>query len=939
MFEEGVSTKIQSAKAEEEDTPLNIHNSMSQAKTTTPPTSTLDVKTGSDESVFSNQLERSSSSSLANHYSMLRSKSVSQEVPIDIVPLTNKLSASLSPVLQPVKKVLNSKVAGTSSSSDGVIKSFIKKTNIKLGLYSDPKSEPTDGPLTKNFDDIVKSPSNFPNFNSSDEDLNLDELILETDNNTNEIVLESPKIPEVFITGLPLLKITHKKKVQRVFTIDLDHATVVWNKNKTTARMSLDNIKQIRIGEDARNYREEYKVSKEFTDRWATVIYTDHTTNKLKALHVLAPSAKDLELFVSTLTKLVSRRRELMRHLSIPGENFANIHWKNYVSKDKNEKHLLSFEDVVKLTKRLHINCDESHLYNLFHEHDIDKKGALNFEEFQKFVKKLKLRPEVLEIFNKITKNKEVMTSNQFLNFVKRTQLQDDSEQFIKRLFQKLSHDSDYLKIDDFTNYLTSSYLSPTKQISEDFTRPLNEYYISSSHNTYLLGRQVGGSSSIEGYTKALQRGCRSIEIDIWDGDKGPIVSHGHTFTSSIALADVLETIKKYAFIITPFPLFLSLEVHCKADYQLKILELLRSTFGEMLVTEPLMTNTFFLPSPMELKHRVLVKVKRSMIDDNSESASISSSVTSSSAYEDISGEELEKKQKPAKKKKKKHYKVIPELSALGVYALGLKFTNFSLPESKTMNHIFSFNENTINSMAKDDDKKYLIQKHNRKYLMRVYPSGMRYNSTNFNPIKFWDLGAQMVATNWQTYDLGQQLNEAMFNFGAKSGYVLKPTRFRNTNQNLKFKLLRPGDNFINFSIDVLSGQLLPRPTELRSDESLNPYVVFELIDPTLVSSLKITDLDTGAEVTSSSGCYPTKSITSNGFNPIWNTRFEAKIKDRNELNFIRLLVKTGDTPFAVYCCKLNNLNQGYRQIPLYDLQGEEYIFSTLFVRISYESC
>lgn len=913
---------------------------MSTPKTATTPLD-IDIKGGSDEyeSVFSSQPEGSSSSSLTNHYTSLRSNSVSNDKPLDLFPSSsNKLSSSLSPVLLPVKKVLSSKSTSSSSSSnhhDGIIKSFIKKTNIKLGFHSEPKIEPTDGPLTKNFDDIAKSPSVLA-YNGSDEDLSFDKLVLNSES-TDEVILESPKIPEVLVIGLALLKITHKKKVQRIFKIDLDHAMVVWN-NKTTSRMSLDKIKEIRIAEDARNYREEYKVSKEFTDRWATVIYTDITTSKLKALHILAPNSKDLELFVSTLSKLVSSRRELMKHLSIPGENFANIHWKNYVSKDTNEKHLLSFEDVLKLTKRLHINCDESHLRTIFDENDVDKKGALNFKEFQKFVKALKLRPEVLEIFYNITNNNDKMNLKQFTKFVKEVQLQNGSDDLIRKIFNKFSYGSDHLIIDGFTNYLTSSYLSPTKQIEEDFSRPLNEYFISSSHNTYLLGRQVGGSSSVEGYTKALQRGCRSVEIDIWDGDKGPVVSHGHTFTTSIGVADVLETVRKYAFIITPFPLILSLEIHCKPEYQLKVVELLHSTFGEILVTEPLMTNKFTLPSPMELKHKVLVKVKRSLNDDLTESSSTSSSVSSSTAYDETSADENGERKEV--KKKRKHKKIIPELSALGVYALGLKFTNFSLPESKTVNHIFSFNENTINSMVKDEDKKYLIQKHNRNYLMRVYPSGMRYSSTNFNPIRYWNLGAQMVATNWQTYDLGQQLNEALFNYGPKSGYMLKPSQFRNTSSHIqKFKLLKPDDSYIKFSIDILSGQLLPRPTDLKPEESLNPYVVFEIIEPTLIGSLKVTDLSSDTQYTSTSNYYPTKPITSNGFNPIWNTRFEAKIKDLNGLNFIRLLVKTGDIPFAVYCCKLDNLNKGYRQIPLYDLQGEEYIFSTLFIRVSYESC
>ena len=62
-----------------------------------------------------------------------------------------------------------------------------------------------------------------------------------------------------------------------------------------------------------------------------------------------------------------------------------------------------------------------------------------------------------------------------------------------------------------------------------------------------------------------------------------------------------------------------------------------------------------------------------------------------------------------------------------------------------------------------------------RVQLARVFPSGLRVDSSNFNPQEAWNLGCQLVALNYQKNGLYMQINDARFRQNGRCGYVLKP--------------------------------------------------------------------------------------------------------------------------------------------------------------------
>ncbi|CAK6981814.1 -phosphatidylinositol 4%2C5-bisphosphate phosphodiesterase epsilon-1 isoform X2 [Scomber scombrus] len=178
-----------------------------------------------------------------------------------------------------------------------------------------------------------------------------------------------------------------------------------------------------------------------------------------------------------------------------------------------------------------------------------------------------------------------------------------------------------WMSFEGFARYLMdkenfASRNEESQMNPEELQYPLSYYYIESSHNTYLTGHQLKGESSVELYSQVLLQGCRSVELDCWDGDDGmPVIYHGHTLTTKIPFKDVVEAINRSAFVNSDMPVILSIENHCSLPQQRKMAEIFKTVIGERLVTRFLFESDFsddpHLPSPLQLQGRILLKNKK----------------------------------------------------------------------------------------------------------------------------------------------------------------------------------------------------------------------------------------------------------------------------------------------------------------------------------------
>ncbi|XP_066500454.1 1-phosphatidylinositol 4,5-bisphosphate phosphodiesterase eta-2a [Hoplias malabaricus] len=437
-------------------------------------------------------------------------------------------------------------------------------------------------------------------------------------------------------TGTQMVKLRGGSKgLVRYFYLDEHKSCIRWRPSRKNerAKISIDSIREVCEGKQSEIFQR-YSDGSFDPNCCFSIYYGEH----MESLDLVSGTGEEARTWITGLKYLMAG---ISDEDSLAKRQRTRDQWlkQTFTEADKNGDGSLSISEVLQLLHKLNVNLPRQKVKQMFKEADTDdNQGTLGFDEFCSFYKMMSTRRDLYLLMLTYSNHKDHLDSDDLARFLENEQkMTNVTKEHCLEIAAKFepcpeNQRQGVLGIDGFTNYMRSpagDIFNPEHyEVNQDMTQPLCNYFIASSHNTYLMGDQLMSQSRVDMYAWVLQAGCRCVEVDCWDGQDGePIVHHGYTLTSKILFKDVIETINKYAFVKNPYPVILSIENHCSVLQQKKMAQYLVEVLGEKLdVSSVSVDEDGHLPSPEALKGKILVKGKKlpPNIDEDAEEGDVS---------------------------------------------------------------------------------------------------------------------------------------------------------------------------------------------------------------------------------------------------------------------------------------------------------------------------
>ena len=477
---------------------------------------------------------------------------------------------------------------------------------------------------------------------------------------------------------------------------------------------------------------------------------------------------------------------------------------------------------------------------------------------------------------------------------------------------------------------------------------PLTDYYINSTHNTYLTGHQFIGKSSAYMYSFAVLQGFRLVELDCYNGnDDEVIVTHGYTFVSKINVKDILIELKKSAFINSPYPVILSIENHLDKKHQ----NILGNLFVEILqdlYIFPFDNIPEFLPNLSDLKYKFIIKcsgprilkenikeipkrkkvtllekqLKKYLLLRTIE-IPISDPEANKNENKNLSNNEMENIKKDIKVYNKKNSKKEIEkedddeeedkneddenklgeklINIRGLFGTKFKYDKIDEPGYFPWEFV-TVKSTKIKKYLNSFEKREKIIKFTSNSLMKIYPQS--FDSSNYNIIECWSLGIQISALNIQAIEDDFTLFDIVFFKQNKNlGYVRKPKKLLFDNLKIE-KYEKP---YFTLQVDIkivfaLSKIIQFTGMKLEKDKNMTMSIYVLGTESDIKNNIK----------------YKFELIDGFIFTKIKNNQIMLFNIYELDLGGLYFIIKYGNVLFVRTCIPFTLMREGYRKIPIY---------------------
>lgn len=444
--------------------------------------------------------------------------------------------------------------------------------------------------------------------------------------------------------------------------------------------------------------------------------------------------------------------------------------------------------------------------------------------------------------------------------------------------------------------------------------------------------------------------------------------------------SDAVQSIMSTAFKTSPYPVILSFENHCSVQQQRKLAQYCREAFGGHLLTELLASDETEMPSPQQLMYRIIIKAKVSSghkkritvkgvrvppsaastgiasllprglsnihlsanADRVSVDGSISDTLSTASDRQSVLGDydamahgasdtRYGRTQNEIARNITEHdgaeylevNRFAPELVAIVPYCRGVAFKGFDKWQQVRYYELSSFAERKAMEYVRKHGRAFT--EYNARRLTRIYPNGLRFDSSNYDPQKLWNVGSHMVAINFQTPDRPMHLNQGKFELNGRCGYILKPACMLQA-EGMVYDPNRP-ETFATYGVQpmklilhILSGQLL-----YHLDERSRRHRV----QPQIEASIAGVPCDTRTTLL--------RPIVSDRLSCVINetVAFDVRMPEM-ALLYLCVLNAHNKTVVAQTAIPVPSLRPGYRVVPLGTATGVPINESSLFVRLEF---